>query len=442
MRWERFHFLDEYGTFKLTAPENYSGLYAPVASGLGLKGSVTPNFGGDSKQGQNSFLMEPVSVENLNQNRGVRNFWCCFEDGSIWSAVGASAAQEADRFSSRQEESELTAGFMWQTVTRTAKTCGVKSEVTMFAPVDHNVEIMTVTIENVTEQAISMMGVAAVPIYGRSADNIRDHRHVTSLLHRITTRPYGVSVKPTLSFDERGHRKNERTYFVLGVGGDGQKPVQFYPVLDDFMGEGGTLIHPRTLLENKAGIPAGERIEGKEALGGIRFDKVSIAPGEKVSYTLFMGIIGDEKLGYDGDVEKDLAALIEAYDSADKVKASKAHMDEYWKEQVNVAYHTSDEKFDGFMKWVSFQPILRRIYGCSFLPHHDYGRGGRGWRDLWQDCLSLLLMDPKNVRSMNCRRAILLKKEQLLNSYQEGYLEAVLFMRKPDYFMSYVLHRR
>ena len=52
------------------------------------------------------------------------------------------------------------------------------------------------------------------------------------------------------------------------------------------------------------------------------------------------------------------------------------------------------------MKWVCFQPFLRRLFGCSFLPHHDYGRGGRGWRDLWQDCLSLLLMDPKDVGMM------------------------------------------
>lgn len=52
------------------------------------------------------------------------------------------------------------------------------------------------------------------------------------------------------------------------------------------------------------------------------------------------------------------------------------------------------------MRWVSFQPILRRIYGCSFLPHHDYGKGGRGWRDLWQDCLALLLMNPSGVRQM------------------------------------------
>lgn len=52
------------------------------------------------------------------------------------------------------------------------------------------------------------------------------------------------------------------------------------------------------------------------------------------------------------------------------------------------------------MKWVTIQPVLRRLYGNSFLPYHDYGRGGRGWRDLWQDCLALLIMEPAEVRSL------------------------------------------
>lgn len=39
-------------------------------------------------------------------------------------------------------------------------------------------------------------------------------------------------------------------------------------------------------------------------------------------------------------------------------------MKNYWQEKVNVSYHTADENFKQFMHWVSFQPILRRIYGC------------------------------------------------------------------------------
>ena len=69
-------FLDKDGTFTLDKAENYSYLYLPVANEKGLKAAVTPVFGGDSKVDQNIFLMEPVSAENLHNNRSTRNFWC------------------------------------------------------------------------------------------------------------------------------------------------------------------------------------------------------------------------------------------------------------------------------------------------------------------------------------------------------------------------------
>ncbi|MBC7960586.1 MAG: cellobiose phosphorylase, partial [Vallitaleaceae bacterium] len=56
--------------------------------------------------------------------------------------------------------------------------------------------------------------------------------------------------------------------------------------------------------------------------------------------------------------------------------------------------------FSNWMKWIEIQPVLRKIYGCSFLPYHDYGKGGRGWRDLWQDCLSLILLEPEEVKGL------------------------------------------
>lgn len=72
---------------------------------------------------------------------------------------------------------------------------------------------------------------------------------------------------------------------------------------------------------------------------------------------------------------------------------------EHWIRKVNVAFETGSEDADNYLKWICFQPILRRIYGCSFLPYHDYGKGGRGWRDLWQDCLALLIMEPSEVKT-------------------------------------------
>jgi Cellobiose phosphorylase len=382
--------LNREGTFSLENPENYSYLYFPIAGEQGLKSVVTPNLGGDSKLDQNTFVLEPVSVENLHNNRSTRNFWCCMEDGELWSVTGQSSAQEADKFTSRQDQSELIAGLMWHKVNRKKNTQGLEATVTSFVPVDTNVEIMQVELTNNGDTVLCFTPVAAVPIYGRSADNIRDHRHVTSLLHRIRTTEHGVIVRPTLSFDERGHRRNEVSYYVCGITGDGNKPEQFYPITEEFLGEGGTFTRPGALLELTK--KAQSKIEqGKEALGGIRFSKCSLNPGESCSYTILIGATQNE--------EK-VQALCEQFSTSEKVLASLEQTKEYWQKKVNVDYYTGDESFDNYMRWVSFQPFLRRIYGCSFLPYHDYGKGGRGWRDLWQDCLALLVMDPSQVRQM------------------------------------------
>ncbi|MBQ6886378.1 MAG: cellobiose phosphorylase [Lachnospiraceae bacterium] len=386
-----YQFLDEKGTFTLETPENYSYQYFPVAGENGIKSAVTPNLGGDSKINQNVFILEPVSVENLHNNRSTRNFWCQVEGVGSWSVTGASAEEESRKFTDSQDESELTAGLMWQSVTRKSRKYQLEAKVTSFVPLNHNVEIMHVEITNAAKMRVEFTPIAAVPIYGRSADNIRDHRHVTALLHRISTREEGVVVKPTLSFDERGHQVNDVSYFVCGVTGDGKNPVSFYPIAEDYIGEGGSYTRPLAVIENQPGVKAGTELEGKEAVGGLKFDKVALEPGEYVSYTILIGALENQD---------EITGIVEAYNSAEKVETALNDTKNYWQEKVNITYHTGDKNFDNYMRWVSFQPILRRIYGCSFLPHHDYGKGGRGWRDLWQDCLALLLMNPDGVRQM------------------------------------------
>lgn len=385
--------LDKNGTFQLDDAENTSGLYFPIASETGLKSSITPNLGGDAKIAQTSFLMEPVSIENLHNNRSTRNFWCMVDGQRPWSATGASAEAENDRDTENQEDSTLTAGFLWQKVERTAKNGILESEITSFVPYNANVELMIVKITNTSERVQAMSAVAAIPIYGRSADNIRDHRNVTSMLHRISTTEDGVVVKPTMSFDERGHLVNHTVYYVLGAEEAGLKPAGFIPVAETFLGEGGTFTHPVPLYKNEEKtlrVGAGASYEGKEAVGAICFRTKDIEPGATRSFVIMMGI---------GEDTDDLSDIALHYGSVEKAEKALEETKAYWKKMANVDFHAGSPEYDNFLKWVSFQPFLRAIYGCSFLPHHDYGRGGRGWRDLWQDCLSLLIMDPKDVRA-------------------------------------------
>ncbi len=384
-------FIDQNGTFTINNPENTSYLYFPLASEKGLKSSITPNGGGDIKLDQSTFLLEPVSSESLHNNRSSRNFWITEDHKSAYSIFGTSAEQESTKFSSQQDSSELTAGFMWQTLRRVSKQLSLSSEVTSFIPKDANVEILYIKISNDSNATRTFSSYTAIPIYGRGADNIRDHRNVTSMLHRIKTTECGVFVCPTMTFDERGHLPNHKIYYVAGFTGEGNTPKTFYPTVESFIGEGGTYTHPRAVYENIRGVSSDKQYAGTEAMGAFCFEEFTLAPNEKKDFIVLLGI--EER-------EETITSLLEKYNHRDKIKVALSETQQYWNKKVNVSFYTKDQNFNSFMKWVSFQPFLRRLFGCSFLPHHDYGRGGRGWRDLWQDCLSLLLMSPQDVGTM------------------------------------------
>ena len=391
MKLKHTQFTDNNGSFSVEHPENTSYLYFPLASEKGLKSCVTPILGGDSKLDQETFLLEPVSSENLHSNRATRNFWLKSDDGRITSITGASDEQESRKFTPDQEKCILHAGFMWHCLERTSSAPALKLRIVSFVPWNNNVEIMHIAIQNQSEKVQNLTPYAAIPIYGRSADNLRDHRNVTSMLHRIETEANGITVCPTMSFDERGHRKNHTVYYVYGFSSLGQKPERFYPTVEGFIGEGGSYTHPRAVYESFNGVPCGTSVAGKEAIGAFAFPEISLDPGQGIQYAILLG----------ADTDRDeIRKIYEEYSSVEKIQAALDETIRYWAEKVNVTFHTGNPDQDMFMKWVCFQPYLRRIYGCSFLPHHDYGRGGRGWRDLWQDCLSLLLMDPQNVGKM------------------------------------------
>lgn len=389
---EQYKYTDAEGSFRIEDPELTSYLYFPVAGESGVMSSITPLLGGDSKTGQNTFLLEPVSSENLHNNKSSRNFWLKMQNGELWSATGVSSRQQAEKFTKAKEETVLEAGIMWHMIKRKSAAYGLTSEVTTFVPhTEDKVELTMVTIENIGKNYMTATPVAAIPIYARSADNIRDHRNVTSMLHRIITAENGVIVNPALTFDERGHRKNAVVYGVFGRGG-GRLPIGFIPTVEDFIGEGGDFENPGVLYGDKIDtVPAGAQVDGFEAMGGIVFEEFTLNPGERISYVIALGY------GEDSDA---LSKAADAYLTEEVFAKRLKETKEYWNEKVNISYESGDDRFDKWMYWVNFQPILRRIYGCSFLPHHDYGKGGRGWRDLWQDCLALLMMNPSGVKEM------------------------------------------
>ncbi|WP_379133051.1 GH36-type glycosyl hydrolase domain-containing protein [Paenibacillus sp. sgz500958] len=416
--WE---FTGNNGEFRLQEPDRSSYLYFPLVNEGGMMSTVSPKMHGQTTSGHNTFLSPPLSVEDLHNSRASRNFWVHAEGKGAWSATGNSARQNAGFYSNAADEAELEAGFLWHRVTRSSKEFGLTAQVTSFVPSGNDkVELMKVVLTNTGEETLELTPTAAIPLYARSADDLRDHRHVTSLLHRIFMSEYGVEVQPALSFDERGHRINHTSYGVFGAEGSGSAPVGFFPVQEEFIGEGGSLDWPEAVVLNREPESGADSTrEGYEAIGGLRFARVTLLPGESSSYVVALSI---------EDNRIDIPALISKYGSSEAFDRLLEETKTFWNEKVNtVEFQTGDHSVDQWMKWVTLQPVLRRLYGNSFLPYHDYGRGGRGWRDLWQDCLALLIMEPADVRSL------------LLNNYAGVRIDgsnATIIGQKPGEFIA------
>ncbi|MDU4696102.1 MAG: cellobiose phosphorylase [Paenibacillus sp.] len=386
-----WRFQGKEGIFRLEQPELSSYLYFPLVNEAGMMSSVSPNLHGQSTTGHNSFLLEPISVESLHNSKASRNFWVYLEGEGAWSATGNSARQNAALFSGEKEKTTLEAGFLWHKIIRENGRLNLRAETTSFVPMTNDkIELMKIRLTNTGNTELTITPTAAIPLYARSADDLRDHRHVTSLLHRIYTSVHGVEVQPSLSFDERGHRVNKTAYGVFGAAQDGTAPVGFFPVTEDFIGEGGALDWPQAVVANRRpDVKADADAEGYEAVGALRFATLGLAPGASVSYVIAM-IISDDRI--------DTQRIAAEYLSEPRFDELLEQNQTYWKGKLDtLSFHSGDEQHDLWMKWVTLQPILRRMYGNSFLPYHDYGRGGRGWRDLWQDCLALLVMEPDEV---------------------------------------------
>src|SRR5690606_32534189 len=100
----------------------------------------------------------------------------------------------------QNDEVYLTIGGLYQKVLR--KNALFDLSTTSFIPVDDLVEVHKIEIKNNSLKVLEVDTITAIPLYGRSADNLRDHRHVTSLLNRTMHKSNGILMKPTLSFDE------------------------------------------------------------------------------------------------------------------------------------------------------------------------------------------------------------------------------------------------
>jgi cellobiose phosphorylase len=409
------------GSFIVLNAEYISRLYFPLMNEAGMKCTITPELKGDICSSFQHYLTVATVTEELHRNVSGRNLWIRVKGQEPWSVAGNSAFQKAAKWTETADESRVEGEIGIFRVERINRNVGLKSLVTVFVPANPDMlEIMTVEIENISQQPVKFDVISSLPIFGRSADNIRDHRQVTTMFQKTFIINHGVRVTPTIVHDERGHSVNHTNYVVLGFDEDGNPPAQIWGSLSDFLGEGGSLDNPESVYKNLI-APEVETnvIGGREAIAALGFSSVKLDPGNTKTYLFLHGITEDT-----GDI-KDWE---KKYNTLRKVDNSLVKTKQFWQNFVNqVSFRTGDAIFDNWMKWVGFQLKCRQIFGNSYLPDFGYGRGGRGWRDLWQDLLSIFLLDPENAR------------EEMINNFRGVRVDgsnATIIGTKPGEFVA------
>ncbi|MBI5150044.1 MAG: cellobiose phosphorylase [Candidatus Omnitrophica bacterium] len=379
-----YHYLDDGVSFVFPQAPRSSTIYFPLCGtdSDGIKSAVSPILSGDIKIDSSCYLTRPASTEDL--RNGLRDFFCRLETGGVVSLARSGPAGRG--------RAAVAAGPLWHQLTRTDPRAGLELEAVNFVPVTgERVELMRVTVRNVSKKTLTITPTFSLPVFARVLANKHDHEHVTSLLNRIAQLPQGVLVAPTMIFNEHGHKINRTVYYVFGRSGDGDYPEGTFPTVESFYGEAGSWSAPEAVMENRApaALPK-EALDGKEAVGALRFKKIRLAPGKAREYLVVMGIASSRP---------EASQTSRRFNSPEKFEAALRRNRKFWSEKsTSVCFRTGDKEFNSWMRWVVLQPVLRRIFGCSFLPDHDYGKGGKGWRDLWQDLLSLILIEPSSVR--------------------------------------------
>lgn len=383
----------EDGSFVMRDPVKNARLYLPLCNNR-IKSYVTPELKGDILLGYDQYLTIPKSTEDLHHCKDGRNLWLRIEGKDVWSCAGVSAENAVK--AAKGEDNEpvcIRAGIGWFSLIRESKSYHIRSEMTVFVPSgDDPVEIVRAAVENTGPAEMEIAAYYAVPLYGRSTANLRDHRDVSTLCNRLVPNPHGVVLHPIMIHNETNSYRNPTRYFVAGNEDTGDPAIGGWGRMYDFIGENGSLEAPQAVYRD---YPP-QRFEdmdltGEEAVGAVTFAPVILKPGQKKSYVIIQGIT---------EKADEIGRMCRKYGKTHKADAALDETKKYWQAYTDqVKFGFADTGLNQFLKWVNFQPFLRKVFGSSYLPDFGYGTGKRYWRELWQDLLAIIIADPYGTKA-------------------------------------------
>ena len=127
----------------------------------------------------------------------------------------------------------------------------------------------------------------------------------------------------------------------------GEAPMGFFPLVEDFIGEGGNLDWPEAVVkQNPSKARAEQFFEGFEVLGGLRFADVDLLPNESCSYILILAITKDNEHS---------TQLVESYGNLEKFEDGLQKTKAFWQDRLrSLVFQTGEDQYNQWLKWCEY----------------------------------------------------------------------------------------
>ncbi len=267
---------------------------------------------------------------------------------------------------------------------------GLTASQEIFVPINENCEVTRITLTNTSDDKkdFDLFSYVEFCLWNAQDDSSNFQRNFST---------GEVEVEGSTIYHKTEYRERRNHYAVFSV----NAPVEgFDTSRDEFVGLYNGPHNPQAVAEGKSH----NSIAHGWAPVGSHHIKVSLAPGEKVSYIFVLGYCEnptDEKFIAPGVINKAPAdRLLAGYQTDDQFDAAFAALKEYWDDLLSTySIRSDDEKLNRIVNvWNQYQCMVTFNMSRS-ASYYESGLGrGMGFRDSCQDLLGFVHLIPERAR--------------------------------------------
>jgi cellobiose phosphorylase len=295
--------------------------------------------------------------------------------GDIWSPTWMPVKTELDSY-------QVSYGFGYARFTSEYK--GIKVTLTVFIPVDENIEVWNFDIENKTLEKKSLSFFTYFEwCLGSSSDHHREF-HKTFLETHFDSKLNCMTATKRLweiPLGDRGHWNIEYPY--LGFISCSEKISDYDGDKDTFVGQYGSLQNPAGLSAKSLSKKLGK---WNDSIATVK-TKIEIEPNKKKDLNFFIGIKENKNT---------IASSLKKLNNQRKIDSALFDIKLFWHKMFDTLVIETPDKAMNLMvnKWLRYQAIAGRLWGRTAYYQQS---GAFGFRDQLQDSMVFLPIDPKKT---------------------------------------------